>query len=58
MVKASIFINYKIHRNRFSSKERSEETSFDTEEDSFIEAATEIIDVLEHYVRESRLRRR
>lgn len=58
MTKASIFVNYKRHTAKFSSIERSEEASFDTDQSSFIKEAATLLDVLEKYVTDARARRR
>jgi hypothetical protein len=55
---ASIFVNYKIQKSRFSSAEKSEEADFDTDERSFIEEAAPLIDRLDSYVMNVRARRR
>jgi hypothetical protein len=57
-VKASIFINYKKYRNKFSSTERSEEASFDTEQSTFIKEAEPLIVSLAKLVENARLKRR
>jgi hypothetical protein len=56
-LRASIFISYKKHTGRFSNSERSEEADFDTDKRSFNEVASEILDALEPYVKEARMRR-
>lgn len=57
-MKAHMFVNYKIHRTKFSIAEKSEEASFDTEQRSFIEVASEILDALDTYVKGSRAKRK
>jgi hypothetical protein len=57
-LKASIFISYKKHTGRSSNCEKSEEATFDTDERSFAEVASEILDTLDGYVRGFRARRK
>lgn len=53
-MKASIFINYKIHKSKFSNAEKSEEASFDTDQSSFVEQASILLDVIGKYVKAAR----
>jgi hypothetical protein len=53
-LRASIFINYKKHTGKFSTSEKSEEADFDTEKRSFADVASEILDVLDPFVKEAR----
>lgn len=57
-LRASIFINYKRYKSRLSSCEKSEEADFDTDRRSFAEAASEILDSLDTYVKDCRVRRK
>lgn len=57
-MRASIFINYKKYRNRFSSSERSEEASFDTDESTFLKEAEPLIENLSELVKNARVKRR
>jgi len=55
---ASIFVNYKKHKNPISSIESSEEVSFDTDESTFIKEAEPLIENLSKLVKNARLRRK
>jgi len=57
-MRANVSITYTRHTSRFSRIERSEQVSFDAEQRSFVEAASEAIDLLKDYVKNARLRRR
>jgi hypothetical protein len=57
-LKASVSITYTRHRSKFSKVERSEEVTFDAGRCSVTDAASRVIDALEEYVRNARLRRR
>jgi hypothetical protein len=57
-MKANVAITYTRHTGRFSRIDRSEQVSFDPEQRSFVEAASEVIDLLKDYVKNARLRRR
>jgi len=56
-MRASIFINYKKYQNKFSSSERSEEASFDTNDSTFLKEAEPLIENLKKLVENARLRR-
>jgi hypothetical protein len=57
-MKANVAITYTRHTGRFSRIEKSEQVSFDAEQCSFVEAASEMVDLLNDYVKNARLRRR
>jgi hypothetical protein len=57
-MKANVTITYTRHTGRFSKIEKSEETSFDAEQHSFVEVTSQLIDALDDYVKKARLRRR
>jgi hypothetical protein len=57
-MKASILVNYRRHTGRMTNIERSEEATFDTDQSSFIEEASILIDLLDNYVTNARARTR
>jgi hypothetical protein len=57
-MRASIFINYKIHKGKFSTGEKLEEASFDTDQSSFIKEAEPLIENLKQFVKNARLMKR
>lgn len=57
-MKASIFINYKKYRSKFSIAEMSEEASFDTDRSSFVNEAATLIEALHDYVTNAKTRGR
>jgi hypothetical protein len=57
-MKASVTVWFTRYTGRFSKRERVEEASFDDEQFTLIEAASDLMDALDEYVKNARLRRR
>jgi hypothetical protein len=57
-MRASIFLNYKKHVNRFLNCEKSAEADFNADERSFADVASVILEALDAYVKDARARRR
>lgn len=53
-MRASIFINYKRYKSKFSNFEKTEEATFEADQSSFVEQAAVLIDSLEKYVKNAR----